>query len=106
MVQQVALSVFYGEKMGKLSQWLKITCEDTSPLISESMDHSLPLTKRMRLWAHLAMCGMCKSCLDQMNTIRSLARSLGNESSDSVSSQGLSVEAKEKIKQAMKSPNV
>jgi hypothetical protein len=44
--------------------------------------------------------------MDQMNTIRSLARSLGSNESDSVSSQGLSVEAKEKIKQAMKSPNV
>jgi hypothetical protein len=95
-----------GENMNKLSQWLKITCQDTSPLISESMDHTLPLNKRMRLWAHLAICGMCKNCMDQMNTIRSLARSLGSNESDSVSSQGLSVEAKEKIKQAMKSPNV
>ena len=92
--------------MNKLSQWLKITCEDTSPLISESMDHTLPLTKRMRLWAHLAICGMCKNCMAQMNTIRSLARSLGSNETDSVSSHGLSLEAKEKIKQAMKSPNV
>lgn len=92
--------------MGKLSQWLKITCEDTSPLISESMDHSLPFNKRMRLWVHLAICGMCKKCMAQMNTIRSLARSLGNEESELNSSEGLSVEAKEKIKQAMKSPNV
>jgi len=92
--------------MGKLSQWLKITCEDTSPLISESMDHDLPLTKRMRLWAHLAICGMCKNCMAQMNTIRSLARSLGKEDSDVASSKGLSMEAKEKIKQAMKAQNV
>ena len=92
--------------MGKLSQWLKITCEDTSPLISESMDHDLPLTKRMRLWAHLAICGMCKNCMAQMNTIRSLARSLGKEDSDVASPKGLSMEAKEKIKQAMKAQNV
>ncbi|MGV7220580.1 MAG: hypothetical protein ACQ9MH_03520 [Nitrospinales bacterium] len=92
--------------MNKLSQWLKITCEDTSPLISESMDHTMPLTKRMRLWAHLAICGMCKNCMAQMNTIRSLARSLGNEGIESKSAEGLSMEAKEKIKQAMKSPNV
>ena len=95
-----------GEIMGKLSQWLKITCEDTSPLISEGLDHDLPFTKRMRLWAHLAICGMCKNCMAQMNTIRSLARSLGNEDSDSSSSEGLSAEAREKIKQAMKSPSV
>ena len=91
--------------MGKLSQWLKITCEDTSPLVSEAMDHDLPLSKRLRVWIHLAICKMCKNCEAQMKTLRALAYSLGEEDSKLNSYRGLSLEAKEKMKQAMKASN-
>ena len=91
--------------MGKISHWLKITCQDTSPLVSEMMDHDLPLGKRLRVWLHLAICKMCKNCQSHFLTIRSMARSLGEEGAGPTSSSALSVEAKEKIKRAMKSPN-
>ena len=89
--------------MGKISHWLKITCQDTSPLVSEMMDHNLPLGKRLRVWLHLAICKMCKNCQSQFLTMRSMARSLGEEDASPTSASALSMEAKEKIKLAMKS---
>lgn len=72
--------------------------------MSEMMDHDLPLGKRLRVWFHLAICKMCKNCQSQFLTMRSMARSLGEEDA-SPSSSELSMEAKEKIKRAMKSSN-
>ena len=91
--------------MGKIGQWLKITCQDISSLMSEKMDHSLPLSKRLRVRVHLAICKMCKEYEAQLMALRSLARSLGEEDPNLNSSIQLSREAKEKINQSMRSSN-
>ncbi len=36
-----------------------LTCEDVSKLVSESLDRQLPFWKRIQLWTHLSMCGLC-----------------------------------------------
>lgn len=92
--------------MGKISQWLKITCRDMSALMSERMDHTLPLSKRLRLGIHLAICGMCKAYQEQLLVLRSLARSVGEEEARPDSAIRLSDGAKEKMKQAIKPSNI
>jgi len=91
---------------GKLDTWiirkLRITCEDTSPLISELMDHSLPLGKRIRLKLHLAMCKVCGCYQKQLEVIRSLAQKLGESDAPTQQQAILSEQAKTKIKDSLK----
>lgn len=88
--------------MNTLTRWLKMTCEDTSPLISEMMDHTLPLSKRLRVRAHLAMCGMCRIYQKQLETIRNLARGLGREEPPLPPEIKLTEDCKQRMKDALK----
>jgi geranylgeranyl pyrophosphate synthase len=81
---------------------LRITCEDTTPLISELMDHSLPLGKRIRLRLHLAMCKVCGCYQKQLEVIRSLAQKLGESDAQTQQQVTLSDQAKTKIKNSLK----
>ncbi len=76
----------------------KLTCEDTSPLISESMDHRVPFLKRMRLKIHLAMCEVCMYYKKQLETIRILAQNLGREDTGLSPDVELKPDTKEKLK--------
>lgn len=90
----------------KLNTWmirkLRLTCEDTSPLISELMDHNLPMGKRMRLKFHLAMCAVCRFYQKQLEIIRALARKLGGEETPTQQQVVLSEQVKTKIKDSLK----
>ncbi|NIQ00171.1 MAG: hypothetical protein GWM98_06870, partial [Nitrospinaceae bacterium] len=65
----------------RMARWFRVTCEDTTPLILEVMDHGLPLGSRIRLAVHLAMCGVCGFYKKQIEVIRALANKLGEEDS-------------------------
>ncbi len=91
--------------LGKLTLWFNATCKDTSPLISERMDHSLPFSKLWRLKFHLAICEVCRYYQEQLKTLRALAHRLGKEEAPADPETKLSPEAKEKIQQALKNPN-
>ena len=95
--------------VAKLIMWMmrkfRVTCEDTSPLISELMDHNLPLGKRMRLKFHLAMCEVCCFYQKQLEVIRALARKLGREEVPTQQQVVLSEQAKTKIKDSIKQSN-
>jgi hypothetical protein len=92
--------------VAKLIMWMmrkfRVTCEDTSPFISELMDHNLPLGKRMRLKFHLAICQVCRFYQKQLEVIRALARKLGGEEAPTQQEAVLSEEAKSKIKDSLK----
>ncbi len=96
-------------KIDKIKAWLarklRVTCEDTTPLISELMDHDLPLTKRLRLKTHLAMCGVCNFYKAQLEVIRALSRKLGGEDAPTQKEAALSDQAKTKIKDSLKQSN-
>ena len=84
---------------------LRITCEDTTPLISELMDHNLPLGKRLRLKFHLAMCQVCRFYQKQLQVIRSLARKLGGNEAPTQHQVVLTEQTKTKIKDSLKQSN-
>jgi len=81
------------------------SCEDTSPLISEMMDHRVSLCTRVRVKIHLALCEFCGYYKNQLETLRRLARRLGQEESESLSESTLSAACKERMKQRIESEN-
>ena len=88
--------------MSWMTRWLRVTCEDTSPLISELMDHDLTFGKRLRLRFHLMMCGVCHIYKQQLEIIHALARKLGHEDAPSQKETVLSQQAKTKMKDTLK----
>ncbi len=88
--------------LGLMTQWFDATCRDTTPLISEMMDHTLPLGKRLRVRFHLAICDVCCFYKKQLETVRALARQLGREEDPTQKEAVLSEEAKNKIKDSLK----
>jgi len=88
--------------MEKMMLWFHVTCRDTTPLISEMMDHTLPLGKRLRVRFHLAMCDVCGFYKKQLETVRALARKLGGDDAPTQKEAALSEEAKSKIKDSLK----
>ena len=59
--------------MNLFGKLFKVTCGDTSSLVSEMLDHNLPFERRLRVRIHLAICKVCRCYQDQMVAIRSLA---------------------------------
>ena len=92
--------------LAKMNTWiahkLRVTCRDTTSLISELMDHRLPLGKRMRLKFHLTLCDVCRFYQKQLEVIQALARKLGHEEAPSQNEAVLSEQMKAKIKDTLK----
>ena len=55
---------------------LMLSCKDVTRLISESMDRSLPLRKRIGVRVHLLICKFCARYERQLLQIREMARHL------------------------------
>jgi len=53
-----------------------LSCKDVTRLLSEAMDHSLPLGKRIGVRLHLLICKFCVRYERQLLQIRELARLL------------------------------
>ncbi len=82
-----------------------LTCEDVSKLDSELLDRKLPFGKRIQLWTHLSMCGLCSRfrqflVLLQKQT-RLYAKSI--EQDTEYSDVKLSDECRERIKRVLES---
>jgi len=53
-----------------------LSCKDVTQLISESMDRSLPLRKRIGVQVHLLICKFCARYERQLLQIREMVRQL------------------------------
>lgn len=85
----------------RVVKWMRLSCEQTSPLISESLDHPLTFCQKMRLRMHLVLCGVCKCYLQQLQTLGGLAQCLGQEDSPVLKNEQLSPEFKERLKKSL-----
>lgn len=81
-----------------------LSCKDVTKLLSESMDHSLPLGKRIGVRLHLIICKWCARYERQLLLIRETAMRLAATVGAPGESFGdtLSEEARERIRQFIK----
>jgi len=81
-----------------------LSCKDVTKLLSESMDRSLPLGKRIGVRLHLLICKFCARYERQLLLIRETARRLAATMGAPGESFGetLSVEARERTRESMK----
>jgi hypothetical protein len=88
-----------GKLMGILFSWFNLTCQDTSPLISEMMDHKVSFIKRLKLKIHLSVCKVCLYYREQLELIRDLSKNLGREDFPANKDEVLPEKSRQKIKQ-------
>ena len=83
-----------------------LSCKDVTQLISESMDTSLPIGKRIGVWLHLLMCKFCARYERQLLLIRETVRGLvgAEETAGGTLGEPLSEEAKVRIRKALGNP--
>jgi hypothetical protein len=81
-----------------------LSCKDVTQLISESMDHSLPLGKRIGVRLHLFMCKFCARYKRQLLLIHETVRRLAAtaEMPGETSGEPLSQEARERIRKSLR----
>jgi len=83
-----------------------LSCKDVTQLISESMDHSLPLGKRIGVRLHLLMCKFCLRYERQLLLIRETVRRFvaTEEKPGGAPGETLSEEARERIRKFLRNP--
>ena len=83
-----------------------LSCKDVTKLVSESMDRSLPLGKRVGVRFHLLICRFCERYRRQLLLIRETARNLAHagEMPGEPFPETLSPEARERIRKSLGSP--
>ena len=82
---------------------MMLSCRDVTQLISESMDHSLPLRKRIGVRIHLLICLFCARYRRQLFLIREAARQLvaAGDVPGGPFPDVLSEDARERIRQSL-----
>jgi hypothetical protein len=78
-----------------------LTCKEVSRLLSQSMDQPLPRMKRIELRIHLWLCSACSNFDKQLKFLRQVVNRLDDEHQSGHA--GLSSEARERIKKAVRS---
>src|SRR5512141_578436 len=83
---------------------LMLSCKDVTKLLSESMDRSLPIGKRIGVRLHLLICKFCARYERQFFLIRETARHLATtlETPGGSFGETLSVEARDRIRKSIK----
>ena len=76
-----------------------LSCKDVTQLLSESMDASLPIGKRIGVRLHLLICKFCLRYKRQLLLIRETARRLA--ASEDIPGETLSAEARDRIRKSL-----
>jgi len=79
-----------------------LSCKDVTKLLSESMDRSLPLGKRVGVRFHLLICRFCARYDRQLLLIRETVRRLAT--TEDIPGETLSAEARERIRKFLETP--
>ena len=81
-----------------------LSCKEVSHLISESLDRELSFRQRLQVRFHLLMCRLCSCFRKQTLFLRDAARHymIAIEATEAATNTGLSPEARERIKRALK----
>lgn len=79
-----------------------LSCEETSRLVSESLDRQLPLRQRIAVRMHLLMCKACARARQQLLFMRKAILRLEDDIEKAVSSSSLSPQARDRIKNLMR----
>jgi hypothetical protein len=97
------LKVWLSKLMNPFMQVMHITCKDTSPVISEMLDHPVSSAKYWRARIHLAMCGVCRYYKTQLEILTQVTHELASEDSPAKMDVSLSPESKAHLKNVLKS---
>ncbi len=92
-------------QIGLVAGWLiKMTppCNQIVQLVSEGMDHPLPLGTKLKVRLHVLICKWCERYKQQLIFIRSAMRHSPDKLMGQEQSAGLSAEARERLKQALR----
>jgi hypothetical protein len=83
-----------------------LSCKDVTQHLSESMDISLPIGKRIGVRVHLLMCKFCARYERQLLLIRETVRRIvaAEEKPGEPPGETLSEEAKERIRKSLRNP--
>ncbi len=83
-----------------------LSCEETTRLISESLDRELPFRRRLAVRAHLLMCRYCSRYRKQLLFIEKAITHVVEGEKDGVGASHvgppLSPEARERIREALR----
>lgn len=82
-----------------------LTCKQASQLISQSLDHPLSLSNRIKLRFHLVICDACNRFKRQLNQLRTMLKRL-SQVTENDSTITLAVEAKVRITESLASKHL
>jgi hypothetical protein len=82
-----------------MRHWM-YNCKEVTRIVSESLDHTLPLHQRMGLHFHLFMCKLCSRYRKQLLILREAMRLQERYVEDTKPSLTLHPEARERIKRS------
>jgi hypothetical protein len=91
----------------KIKKWIAAKaeqCKNVAPLYSYALDRQLTLLERFRIRFHLLTCNACTSYVTNLNFMHDIFHLQDEQIEREKSHITLSNEAKERIKQKLKSP--
>lgn len=87
----------------KLMSGVMPSCSEASRLASRSLDEKLPASRRIALWLHQRMCGLCRRYADQLNFMRDAAAKSEENAPPSEENSGLSDSARDRLRKKLRS---